>query len=225
MAIQKQQRPPFPKGQFLQIFIFVAALFVLFDNSLRTLLGRAVGFVFNPIIGFDHQQPVLTILLASIIMVGMSTGVRHLFVDWVRMAYVQNVMRSFQRAMREARVARDPKKIEQLQRAQPKLMGLQAELSSSQMKPLGFTFLIIIPMFAWLTDFIVHIEYPFFSAPWNERVDMFDSTVLPHWLLFYSGVSIPFGALVQKVLKFFTWRHHWHLMRTPPAEPTPMKND
>jgi uncharacterized membrane protein (DUF106 family) len=174
--------------------------------------------VLNPIIGFDHKFPALTILLAAIIMVGLSTGVRHLFIDWIHMARIQSVMRAYQKSLREARAKRDTKRIEELQKAQPKLMGLQAELSGAQMKPMTFTFLIIIPLFAWLSQYVEGITYPFFAAPWNTHIDMFGSngiifgtSVLPHWILFYTAISIPFGALVQKALKFFSWREKWHL--------------
>lgn len=213
MAIEKEQRPPMPRGQFLNIFLFMIVLFVLFDNRLRLLMGRGVGFVLDPVIGFDHQQPVLTILIASLVMIASSTLVRHFLVDWLKMARIQNTMRAFQKALREARTKRDQKRIEQLQKFQSKLMGMQAEMSGGQMKPMAWTMVIIIPMFAWLSTFIAAIPYPFFSSPWNPTIDMFESTVLPHWILFYSAVSIPFGALLQKTLKYFDWRDRWHLMK------------
>ncbi|MBI2078563.1 MAG: DUF106 domain-containing protein [Euryarchaeota archaeon] len=230
MAIEKEQKPAMPKGQFLNIFLFMIILFILFDNNLRRITGKAIGFVLNPLIGFDHRQPILTILLASLIMIGASTLIRHFLVDWLKMARIQNTMRAYQKAMREARVKRDTKRLEQLQKAQPKLMGIQAEMSSGQMKPMAATMLVVIPMFAWLFEFVSALNYPFFSSPWNPEIQMFATngivfgkSILPHWILFYSAVSIPFGTLLQKALKFFDWRDRWHLMRdrgegdAPPA--------
>lgn len=216
MAIEKEQKPRLPKGQFFQIFVFMIILFVLFDSRLRNALGRGVGFVLEPAIGFHHQQPVLTILLASLVMIGASTFIRHFLVDWVKMARVQNLMRVYQKAMREARAEKDAKRLEQLTKLQPKLMGLQSELSGGQLKPMAGTMLVVIPIFAWLWGFVQALDYPFFAAPWNAHVDMFKSTVLPHWILFYSAISIPFGTLLQKGLKYFTWREHWHLARNGP---------
>lgn len=220
MAIEKDQQPKMPKGQFLNILLFMVILFVLFDANLRKFAGNAVGVVLNPLIGFNYQQPVLTILLASLIMIAASTLVRHFLVDWLKMARIQNLMRSYQKAMREARVKRDTKRLEQLQKAQPKLMSYQAEMSSGQMKPMAFTMIIVIPMFAWLYEFVAALDYPFFTAPWNTHIDMFatngivfGSSVLPHWILFYSAISIPFGTLLQKALKYFDWRDRWHLIK------------
>jgi uncharacterized membrane protein (DUF106 family) len=213
MALEKEQRPPPPKGQFFQIFLFMIVIFFLFDQRLRMFLGNAVGFVLNPVIGFHGHLPILTILLAALVMIAASTIVRHLLVDWVKIARIQNTMRAFQKAMREARLKRDTRRIEQLTKFQTKLMGLQAELSSGQLKPMAGTMLIVIPLFAWLWQFVQGLDYQFFTAPWNPTVDMFKSTVLPHWILFYSAISIPFGTLLQKGLKYWSWKEHWHLMR------------
>lgn len=213
MAIEREQRPAAPKGQFFQIFLFMIVIFFLLDQRLRNLLGTAVGFVLNPVIGFGGRLPILTILLAALIMIAASTVVRHLLVDWVKVARIQNTMRAFQKAMREARAARDTRRIEQLTKFQSKLMGLQAELSSGQLKPMAGTMLIVIPLFAWLWQFVQGLDYQFFTAPWNPSVDMFKSTVLPHWILFYTAVSVPFGTLLQKALKYYSWKEHWHLMR------------
>ena len=213
MALEKDQKPVAPKGQFAQIFLFMLVLFVLFDQRLRMYLGNAVGFVLNPLIGFGGRLPILTILLAALIMISASTVVRHMLVDWVKVARISNTMRSFQKAMADARKSRDPKRIEQLSKFQTKLMSLQSELSSSQMKPMAATMLIVIPLFAWLYQFVASLDYQFFTAPWNLHVEMFKSTVLPHWILFYSAISVPFGSLLQKLLKYYSWKEHWHLLR------------
>jgi uncharacterized membrane protein (DUF106 family) len=220
MALEKDQRPPAPKGQFLQIFLFMIILFVLLDPRLRAFLGHTVGLVLNPLIGFGGRLPILTILLAALLMIGASTLVRHFLVDWIKIARIQNTMRAFQKAMRDARMSRDQRRIEQLTKFQGKLMGMQAELSGGQMKPMAATMLIVIPLFAWLWEFIQALPYPFFSAPWNTEVDMFSNngilfgtSLLPHWILFYSAISIPFGALLQKGLKYWSWREHRHLVK------------
>ncbi len=219
MALEKDQRPAFPKGQFFQIFLFMFIIFILLDPRLRQILGNAVGIVLTPLIGFGGRLPILTILLASLLMIGSSTLVRHLLVDWVKIARIQNVMRSFQKALREARVARDSKRIEQLQKFQTsKLMGMQADLSSGQLKPMAATMVIVIPLFAWLWQFVQSLDYQFFTAPWNPTVEMFKSTVLPHWILFYTAVSVPFGTLLQKLLKYYSWKEHWHLTKHKPAD-------
>src|SRR5581483_4399709 len=111
------------------------------------------------------------------------------------------------------------KRIEQLTKFQTKLMGLQAEMSSAQMKPMVGTMLVVVPIFAWLYQFISEQPYHFFSTPWNPEVAMFTSngilngsgpipvlftSVFPHWVLFYTVISTPFGMLLGKALKYYT---------------------
>lgn len=214
MALEKEQQPTFPKGQFVQIFFIVLTLFIVLDQRLRSFLARIVGYVLNPAIGFGGRLPIVTIILAALIMIGASTVVRHYLVDWVKMARINNTMRAFHKAMREARVSKDPKRQEQLTKFQTKqLLAMQAELSTGQMKTFAPTMLVVIPLFAWLWEFVQRLDYPFFTAPWNPTVEMFKSTLLPHWILFYSVITIPFGTLLQKLLKYIEWREHRHLVR------------
>lgn len=219
MALEKEQKAAAPRGQFFQVFLFVLVIFLVLDFRLRTYLGKLVGYVLEPVLGFHHRMPILTILLASLVMVSASTLVRHFLVDWVKVARIQNTMRAFQKAMRDAQASRDPRRIEQLKKYQTKLLTLQSELSSGQMKPMAATMLIVVPLFAWLWGFVQSLDYQFFTAPWNPQVDMFTSTVLPHWILFYSAISIPFGTLLQKSLKYVSWREHWHLTKPGAAVP------
>jgi len=197
-----------PMGGQLTIFLsFLVVLFVLFNENLRTSLGVYAGYVLHPVIGFGGQFPVLTFLLAGFVTVAFSTGVRHFFVDWMEMARSQQMMRSFQKEFRDARKAQDQRRIEKLAKLQPQMLQLQSQLSAMQMKPMAFTMIVVIPVFTWLWNFTVQLDYPFFTAPWNLRVDMYESTVLPHWILLYSALSIPFGMLLGKGLKVWSWRH------------------
>lgn len=214
MRKKTEEAPPKPKSNFGMLLILFGVLFVMIDPKLRTLAGTAMGFVLNPIITFDGRYPVLTIIMAGTIMITLSTLVRHFFIDWIKMARIQNTMRAFQKEFNVARRERDTKRINELQKTQKDLMGLQAEMSGSQMKPMAYTMLVVIPMFAWLWEFVASLDYSAFSTPWNLRVDMFTtngvlfgSSVLPHWILLYSVLSIPFGQLLQKALKVWSWRN------------------
>ncbi|MBW3582454.1 MAG: DUF106 domain-containing protein [Euryarchaeota archaeon] len=213
-AREKQEKAPPPKKSNLgMIMIFMVVIFVMLDPNLRTATGNAVGVVMDPLIGFDHELPVLTILLAGLIMITISTVVRHFFMDWTKMARQQNITRAFQAEFRKARMDRDTKRMNELQKAQGDLMQMQQELTGMQMKPMAFTMLVIIPMFAWMFDFVVALDWHWFSTPWNLKVDMFTTegilfgtSILPHWILLYSVVSIPFSSLLQKALKVWGWR-------------------
>jgi len=207
------ETPPRPKSQMGMLLLLFGVLFIMIDPNLRKLMADVAGYALTPTISFGGEFPILTIVLAGAIMITLSTLVRHFFIDWVGMARTQNTMRAFQKEFGEARRSKDTKRINEMSKAQPQLMALQAEMSSSQMKPMAFTMLVVIPMFAWLWTFVSKLDYHYFSAPWNLSVNMFTtegiifgSSILPHWILLYSVLSIPFGQLLQKGLKVWSWR-------------------
>lgn len=203
-------QPPKPKSGSLWTFVtFGVILFVMFNEGIRTQLGRWVGVVFNPLIGFDGQYPVLTIMIAGTIMVLATTLIRHFTTDWLEQARFQAYMRSFSKELSTARKENNTYKMKKLQDKQPEVLRKQQDVQAAQMKTMPFTMIIVIPLFAWVFEFLVDLDYWWYSAPWNTQVDMFETTVFPHWALLYMTLSIPLGALVQKAMKFASWKERW----------------
>lgn len=201
--------PPKRKSNFGTILIIAVVMLVLFDNNLRRLMGDAVGFVFNPIIGFGGRFPVLTVMLAGTIMVLATTAVRHFTTDWLDQAKKQAYMRDFNKEFMKARKENNTYRLKILTEKQGEVMKTQQEMTSKQFKTMPMTMIIVIPLFAWLLEFISGLDYGFYSAPWNATVDMFGQTVFPHWILLYMCLSIPMGALIQKAMKYASWKERW----------------
>lgn len=209
----------------MTLILFAVVFLVLFSPGLRELMGTMTGVVMEPLIGFDGQDVALTLFLAAAI-TGISTGViRHFMVDWMAMAKAQETVRAFQKELRQARKDENKYKVKKLTELQPELMKIQAEMSGQQFKPMGFTMLIVVPMFAWLWEFLQNLQAVcetaaetlphycmgtgtgnqlFIQAPWGETTLLTAANVvsfLPTWILIYSLFSIPLGQLVQKGLK------------------------
>lgn len=233
VTIQRKKKSPF--DTLLLFGAFGLVLAILFVAPLREGLGSAVGFVLNPVIGFGGAYPLLTILLASMVLVVATTAIRHFMVDWVNMARVQEAMRAFQKEFFEARKSNNTFKIKRLEEAQPEIMSLQADMTSEQMKPMAFTMLFVVPIFAWLGTFVLAIAGPaaecgpFIAVPWDATWDLgayprdatgtqpgcpegyskIGSWITPfaHWIALYSLFSIPAGQFAQKVLKLYEYRN------------------
>ncbi len=210
------EETPKRRGNFLTILTFAFVFLILFDQNLRETTGRVVGFALDPLVGFDGAFPVLTIILAGTVMVIMTTVLRHFTTDWLDMAKVQAYMRAFQKEMAEARKENNTYKLKVLQDKQTDVMAMQQKMSGKQLKTMPATMILVIPLFAWLFTFVTRLDYRFYSTPWNPTVDMFGtegilfgSSLFPHWILLYMVVSIPFGALVQKTMKFVSWKERW----------------
>lgn len=201
---------------------FGVVILILFNAPLRDFLGRIVGYALTPTIGFRYSNPILTILFASVILVVATTAIRHFLVDWVNMARVQEAMRAFQKEFGQARKDNNTYKLKKLTETQPEIMQMQAEMSAEQMKPMAFTMILVIPIFAWLYTFMAgavaagtHVA----KVPWDTAWDLNMLTAppghkwyllgfLPRWIVLYSLFGIPFGQIAQRALKLWEYRHH-----------------
>lgn len=154
MATPAPAAPKSSSSTFLLLISFVVVAFIIFDPTMRDYLGRAVGFVFTPLLGFGGRHPLWTVTLAGIIMILASTVVRHFLVDWVKMARVQEVMRHFQKEFRDAQKSNNSYKMKRLTDAQPEILQLQSEMSGEQLKPMALTMIVVIPIFIWLSTFM-----------------------------------------------------------------------
>jgi uncharacterized membrane protein (DUF106 family) len=212
---------PDPKKQlstFFTIFIFVFAMFVLFDTQLRQWLGDLVGVVFEPTVGFNGAMPVVTLFLTGIIMTGLTVVVRHFFTDYVSQAENQKIVGAFNKELRQARVENNKYKIKKLTEQQQKILKKSMDMSTTQMKLMPLTMLIVIPIFAWLdvfmrdlsnigTDVAPIIVPVIVNLPWAMNVDLLGTTLLPNWVLLYSLISIPFGQILMRALRYFEFKN------------------
>ena len=200
---------PRRKSNFGVIITFAVVFLVLIDNRLRQATGDFVGYAMDPVIGFGGAYPVFTILIAGTIMVLATTAMRHFTTDWLDMAKKQAYMREFNKEFMKARKENNTYRLKILTEKQPEVMKAQQEMSSKQLKNMPMTMIIVIPLFAWLLNFLLRLEYTFYTAPWNPTVDMFGTTLFPHWILLSMCLSVPVGALVQKSMKYLAWKERW----------------
>lgn len=206
---QAGQQPERKPMSFLTILAIALVVLIMFNPELRDQTGRAVGYVLEPVIGFGGEYPLVTIMIAGTLMVLFTTLIRHFTTDWLEMAKFQNEMRAFQKEFSQARKDKNTYKVKALQEQQPEVMQKQQKVQGKMLKTMPATMIIVIPLFAWMFTFLNDLGYQFYSAPWNDKVDMFGTTVFPHWILAYMTLSIPLGLLVQKAMKYLSWRERW----------------
>jgi uncharacterized membrane protein (DUF106 family) len=201
-------RPPKPDvaNQMIVMLAFITALVVMFNNNLRQALGNLVGIPLTPLVGFGGHQPILTLLFTGLIMSFFSITVRHMFSDWVGQARNARITSAFQKELREARVSNNTYKLKKLTELQPQIMAQSMKASQTQLKLMPITMLVIIPIFAWLANFVyLDLASTSFSVPWAFNADMRHSNLLPNWILLYSLLTLPFGQVLTRVLKYFSF--------------------
>ena len=196
---EEELQPPAIGGTFLTMAFM---LWIIINPELRDFMGESAGTILEPRISFDYQYPVLTFLFAGIAMISFTTIIRHFIIDWEKMAEIQTKMGAYNKEMGEARQSGNEAKMKKLFAMQPQIMLLQTEMMSNQMKPMAFTMIIAIPIIMWLRIFVNGLNLQVMSLPWEPNYSLDESLwILPHWILVYSGLSLPFGQIIMRILK------------------------
>jgi len=195
----------------LMMFAFILVIFMMFDKGLRDATGKTMNYVFYPLIGFNNAYPILTLFLAGLILVFLSTLVRHLFIDSLKTAKIQKQMSAYQKELRSATLSQNMYRVKKLRDMQPEIMKVQAEMSTSQMKPMAFTMLVAIPIFLWLSTFVGSLPDKTMMLPWGAEFNLVNDKgplfhLFPAWIILYAFMTTPFGQVFQKLLKAVKYR-------------------
>jgi uncharacterized membrane protein (DUF106 family) len=213
MADVPAQDPKSTTSRMLLIFVFIMALFVMFDNNLRSALGKIVGMGLEPLWGFDGSFPVVSLLITGAFMTCLSIVVRHLFTDYVKQTKSQKIMSAFNKEMQAARKENNTYKLKKMMELQPKMMEESMKQTTTQMKLMPVTMLIIIPIFAWIAVFVGNLDSSIITVPWSNFADLNENYVLPAWVLLYSLISIPFGQLLSRGLRYYSFKKRLNELR------------
>jgi uncharacterized membrane protein (DUF106 family) len=193
-------------SRMLLIFVFILAIFVMFDQSLRSALGKVVGYGLEPLWGFDGSIPVVTLFITGAFMTFLSITVRHFFTDYVKQAESQKAIGAFNKEMKQARLDNNTYKLKKMMEQQPKIMQASMAQTTNQLKLMPVTMLIIIPIFAWIAVFVGGLDSTLITVPWSSSADLNASFLFPSWILLYSLISIPVGQLLSRGLRYFSFR-------------------
>ena len=211
------QAPPAPgsiSSQMLMMMMLFGTMFVMFIPSLRDGVGEIAGIVLEPIIGFNGQYPVLTVLAAGIGLVTFSSAVRHYFIDWIDSAEKQFKMKDFNKKLRDARMSGNDVEIKRLTQKQLDMSKDQMTSMMDQMKPMMFTMIFLVGTFAFIGTFITGIPGATLSVPWSGNVDMNASIststccAFSNWMLVYMLISMSVAQVIQRVFKLYSFNKY-----------------
>ncbi len=192
-------------SRMVTIFIFVLAIFILFDPTLRSALGTFVGYGLDPLFAFNHDYPVVTLVLTGLLMAALTILVRHFFTDYVEQARSQKIVAAFNKELRDARKENNSFKIKKLLAEQPKILQKSMEQTMTQFKLLPVSMIIVVPIFAWIAVFIGGLTTSYYHVPWSNFANFNESYLFPQWVLLYSLISIPFGQVLSRALRYFSF--------------------
>ncbi|MBA3045529.1 MAG: DUF106 domain-containing protein [Candidatus Thermoplasmatota archaeon] len=210
-----QNPSPQPQGsansQMLMMMMIFGSMFIMFIPELRIAVGNMTGLVLEPLIGFNGDFPVLTVLMAGMVLVTFSSAVRHYFINWVDTAEKQAKSKDFQKTMRDAQMAGNDAEVKRLRQKQMDMSKDQMTGMFDQMKPMMFTMIFLIGTFAFIGTFIANIPGATLSVPWSSNVDMNASIststccAFSNWMLLYMLVSMSVAQVIQRVFKYYSF--------------------
>jgi len=198
-------------SQIIMMMMIFGTMFIMFIPELMNAVGNIAGIVLEPIIGFNGDFPVLTVLLAGVGLVTFSSAVRHYFIDWVDTAEKQAKMKDFNKTLRDARMARNDAEVKRLQQKQLEMSKDQMTSMFDQMKPMMFTMVFLVATFAFIGSFIGKIPGATLSVPWSANVDMMAALskstccAFSNWMLLYMLISMSIAQVTQRIFKYYSF--------------------
>ncbi|MEF8873239.1 MAG: EMC3/TMCO1 family protein [Candidatus Thermoplasmatota archaeon] len=202
----------FSLRRFIYIFLGLMALMIMFDRDLRFQMGEALGSVLYPLIGFEGEYPILTLMFAGLIMITFSTLVRDLFMDWVDMAEKQKISSKFRKELMEAKRANKQTKVKKMEKRQEEISKMSMQSFKPQLKSMALTMIVVISIFGWIWQFVGGLPNKAYSVPWAQNGTLTDPLIpgcfvpFPQWIGVYMLISLPFTQVLMVLLKMYDFK-------------------
>lgn len=223
MQQMQQQAPPMSSKTMIGMMVVLLVMMVVM--YFRAAIGGALDFVFQ-YIAFDGKYPVVTLIIAGIIMITVSTLIRSVLSDPIQMAKNQQIQSDFNKEFRQARMENNLFKMKKLQEMQPQIMAMSMEASTQQMKVMPISMIVLLPVYAWVWYFInpadagggnyfgleslSGMEHALVNIPWSEGFNLNEMLMgfFPAWIIIYTMVSMPVGQIENRLLRLYFLRKH-----------------
>ena len=202
--------PPPPGGSMFMMLLFMILMTVLIMTpSIRTSLGTTADPLLSPVLP-EESFFVITVMILGIFSMTLNTVIRNFFVDPMDQAHIGHRQGQVRQIMNEARLSRDPILQEKAMTLQQQMMPEQLEVQMGAMKPMMFTMIFIIGIFAWLTTKVETFRVDYVSLPWAPEWHLLDGRFLffPAWICCYICMSAAYGRVLDRHIKLIRYRTH-----------------
>lgn len=203
--------PPAPPGgqMMLMLFFMLLMMLLLVNEGFRTGLAEYADPLLAPILP-EEKWFVITVFFIGTASMLVNTVLRNFFIDPIKQAHIGHRMSQVRRMMNEATLSRDPIRKDKAATLQQQLMPEQMEVQMGGMKPMMFTFIFIIAIFAWVGEVVSGYRVDYVSLPWKEHWNMNTGRFLffPAWICVYICMSAPLGRAVDRHIKLLRFKSH-----------------
>ena len=216
---------------FVMMMFMILMTVLIMTPSIRTSLGTTADPLLSPMLP-EESFFVITVMILGVFSMTLNTVIRNFFVDPMDQAHIGHRQGQVRQMMNEARLSRDPILQEKAMTLQQQMMPEQLEVQMGAMKPMMFTMIFIIGIFAWLTTKVETFRVDYVSLPWSPEWNLLDGRFLffPAWICCYICMSAAYGRVLDRHIKLARYKSHplvvagevlkeplLHLVATKPA--------
>ncbi|RPG69779.1 MAG: DUF106 domain-containing protein [Euryarchaeota archaeon TMED99] len=203
--------PPQPPGgsMLMMLGIMVLMTLLIMNPDIRNTLGDTADPILSPILP-EEAYFVFTVLILGSFSMTMNTVLRNFFTDPMAQAHIGHRQGQVRKMLNDARMSRDTILQEKATTLQQQMMPEQLKVQMGAMKPMMFTMVFIIAIFAWLTMAVENFRVDYVSLPWASEWNLLEDKFLffPAWICAYICMSAPLGRIIDRHIKLFRYRKH-----------------
>ena len=210
MANRAAPPPPPPNGSMMtMLLVMILMTFLIINPNIRTALGNMADPILAPVLP-ETEFFVLTVLILGTFSMTLNTILRNFFADPIEQAHIGHRQSQVRKMANDGRMSRDPILTEKANTLREQMMPEQLKVQMSAMRPMMFTMIFIIGIFAWLTTAVETFRVDYVSLPWAPRWNLIDDKFLffPAWICAYICMSAPLGRIVDRHIKLLRYRNH-----------------
>lgn len=213
------------------LIVMVMMTVLIMTPSIRLSLGTTADPLLSPLLP-EESFFVITVLILGVFSMTLNTVIRNFFVDPMDQAHIGHRQGQVRQIMNEARMSRDPILQEKAMTLQQQMMPEQFDVQMGAFKPMMFTMIFIIGIFAWLTTAVETFRVDYVSLPWAPEWNLLEDRFLffPAWICCYISMSAAYGRVLDRHIKLARYKSHplvlsgevikeplLHLIATKPA--------
>ena len=193
----------------MMLGIMVLMTLLIMNPSIRNSLGDVADPILSPLLP-EEAYFVFTVLILGSFSMTMNTVLRNFFTDPMAQAHIGHRQGQVRKMLNDARMSRDPILQEKATTLQQQMMPEQLKVQMGAMKPMMFTMVFIIAIFAWLTMAVESFRVDYVSLPWASEWNLLHDKFLffPAWICAYICMSAPLGRIIDRHIKLFRYRKH-----------------
>ena len=193
---------------FTMLAMMLMMVLLVVNPNIRNTLGDIADPILSPVLP-EERFVIITLLILGSASMLVNTVLRNLFMDPIAQAHLQHRQGQVRQIMNEARMSRDSTLQDKAMTLQQQMMPEQLSVQMGAMKPMMFTMVFIIAIFAWLTTTVEDFRVGYISLPWAPEWGLNDRFLLfPAWICAYICMSTPLGRVVDRHIKLLRYRNH-----------------